>query len=540
MKRKMIGWLMALMLVVLCGTAVQALMLGGGNTGTTIVLSGVMENLDKDIILLEEDEILTVDHFPTGEFGAYLDSTGRGQLVPVVWELEADGLEEPGLHEVTGRPILSETVTLADGYDGLITWPVFRKGEGAVLNVESFREPKISITDILLPENCDCTANLPGHTALNDCRIRDCWLLNVRKNPEFYWEWDLSAVDTSVPGSYPVTAELHCPDWLVIYDEFRQYEQTVYVLPEDRIEIFAGIHLAENGELTIHWLYDSGKVTEAVLETENADGLWESCPEEWYAYFPQNSLREAYLLLKLSNFPKETPVTLRLRYMEQTESGSSERTTESVHLQVPENWKELLKHYEHTPVLSVLDGDRDGGDHGGAVLPDMEQTIPVPKPDDTMQKIQNDILQYLRLMKEIVTDTSTTVSGLRVNVQTSLGKTVLFEKKGAAAEIPSELLKNLSLAASDMLKVTILCPTKDSVQISVMVNDSLVDDLTGTVIRMPWKKQPEGRLVCLDADGNEVSEGIYDRQSGTVQFSVTASGVYDLQEAVSDPQENTV
>ncbi len=537
MKRRIICWIAALLLAGFCGTAVHALSFGGGGTGTPVVLSGIMEDMNKDIVVLEESEKLTAAHFPTGSYCGYLDSEGRGQLVPVVWQLDAEELEEPGLHEAVCTPVLSDKVTLAEGYDGVVTWPVFRKGEDAVLNVESAGKPANNIMNMLVSENGDCAAELSLSTTVHTLTIQPCWLLDVRNDPEFYWEWDLSAVDTSVLGGYPVTAELHCPDWVSIPEEYRHYEHTVYVLPTDRVEVYAALRLADDGELTIHWLYDSTNITEAVLEMETADDVWEACPEEWYTFYLPTKLRDAYLTLSLDVIPAETPYTLRLRYTDVLDGETTERMTEPVLMQVPENWKELTQHFDRSSLISILDGDRDGGDSGGAVLPDIEQPAPtppsVPTPDDTSQKLQEDILQYLRLMKEVVTDTSTTISGLRVNLQASREKTILFEKKGVAVEIPSERLLALSLAATDTLKVTILRPETDTVQLSVAVNNELVKDLTGTVIRMPWKKAPEGRLFCQDADEREVSEGIYDQNSGTVQFSVTAPGVYRLKEAAA-------
>ncbi len=536
MKHKIIYRITALVLMVFCGIAVSALSLDVGGTGTGIVLSGVMENLDKDIVLLEENEELTVGHFPTGGFGAYLDSEGRGQLVPVVWHLDADELTEPGLHEVTCTPVLSETVMLADGYDGVTTWPVFRKGEGTILNVESVRKPENNIINAVIPANSDCDEELSLSESVSSLLIGTYWWLDVRNDPEFFWKWDLSAVDTSVPGRYSVTAELHYPDWVYISEEYRTHEYIVYVLPEDRIEIYAGIHLADDGELTIHWLYDSVNVAETILETETADGVWEACPTEWYTYYPWNSRREAYLVLELSTLPKETPLTLRLRYTDVIDGKTVERTTSPILLQVPENWKDLTQNFDRTSLIAIFDGDRDGGDNGGAVLPDMEQ--PAPVPDNTLSKIQEDIAQYLRLMKEVVTKTSTTISGLRVNLQASREKTLLFEKQGVAVEIPSERLLALSLKMNDSLKVTILRPETDTVQLSVTVNNKLADNLTGTVIRMPWKEAPVGQLVCQDADEKEISEAIYDPTVGTVQFSVNAPGVYRLKEVETILSEN--
>ncbi len=535
MKRFLSGLAVLLLLAGLCGTAAHALMLSPGGSGTEIiVLSGVMANLDKDIIILEETEELTAAHFPMGNLFGYLDSEGRGQIVPVEWKLDAEELAEPGLHEVVCTPVLSEAVTLAEGYDGVTTWPVFRKGGDAVLIVESVTLPKVSITEVLVPENSDCAEEVSLTTAVKNCRIRSCWLLDVRKDPEFYWEWDLSAVDTSVPGGYPVMAKLHSPEWVSFPAEFRQYEQMVYVLPEDRIEIYAGVQLASDGELTIHWLYDSVNVAEAVLEREAAEDVWEACPAEWYTYYLRNEQRDAYLILKLGALPAETPLTLRLRYTEVSDGETTERTTAPVRMEVPENWQDLIQDIGHTPLISVLDGDRDGGDSGGAVLPDIEQPAPLPAPSDPIQKLQADIRQYLRLMTEVVTDTSTTVFGLRVNLQASREKTVLFEKQGIAAEIPSECLLGLSLSAEDRLKVTILAPEKssDTVQFSVMVNDSPVEELPGTVIRMPWKTAPagDGELICQDANEKEVSSAVYDRDSGIVRFSVPGPGVYRLSE----------
>ncbi|WP_458407972.1 hypothetical protein [Anaerotignum sp.] len=489
------------------------------STGEMTILSDTPDDLQKEIILLEEEEDLTAAHIPNNSLYPYLDINGKLFLLPVVWDTSAEELRSPGMHEVTATPVLSEGMELAEGFDGIVTWPIFRKGGDAKLTVTSLEQTKVSSP--LLPLSGDPTTDLQLPYKVNTCITEDGYTLSTQNDSNFSWVWDISSIDASALGKYSITAQLNYPDWISISNELKTYTADIYVLPTDCIEIYAPTAISLNGVMDIRWLYDSDNITAPVLEQKKEDGTWEACEESWYTYAASVSARE-YLMLHLFQMTKDTPLALRLRYQDIVNGESVERITKTIQMTIPTNIMELLAANASTIPITVIEGDRDGSDSAGTPLPDQAQPAPSRNKKKTTKSVT-----------EIVTDTYTAISGQRVNTLANSGATVLFEKQKVSAEIPSKLLKGLNLKSQDLLEVILLRPSETSILVAVYAKGKLVENISGSTVFLPWDTKNGISIRCVDLWGNPVSNAAYDEKSRTLRFTVSKPNTYFLKKAPS-------
>jgi len=132
---------------------------GNPESNEPIVLTGVFDKPDdayyphiRQLIVLEEDEPLS-DQLPDTMPFSLAD--GRSKNIPVAWNTTSSEYTLSFLHDVEGYAVSDENTSLAEGYDGKVTYPVFRKG-GEPLEVFPLQSP--SLSDPLLPVNSDPTS----------------------------------------------------------------------------------------------------------------------------------------------------------------------------------------------------------------------------------------------------------------------------------------------------------------------------------------------------------------------------------------------
>lgn len=532
---------------------------GSGGSSGPVYLCGAADDIDKKIIVLEAGEPVST-HFSkipaNGEAWIYFATNGSMQMVPVYWQTDDPALLGPGLHVMNAQATTSSSILLAEGYDGIVTWPVFRKGDNAVLQLQSLQTP--GIRNRLIAEGCDTsslheTLQLTEH--VTECKVSDYWLLDTKNDPAFRWVWDTSAVDSGRMGYQPVTATLEHPDWVAVPEEYCRFSEAVFVMPDNRIELWAPVSVDLNGKLTFRWLYDAQNVTGAALQWKTLDTAYQPCDENWYTFISANSASSGSLLLNLRKLPVNNPLTFQLSYYDTIDGVTTQHFTEPVTITVPENLDELLRK-NITVILDELTGDRDGGDRDETTLPDYSQPAPVTPPEESEDNNKDDIededadnknnstessgnsgrfdnsdnTAFLPV-QETVTDTCTEISGKRLTLLISLGDSVLFEKQGISAEIPSALLEHLALTENQLLKVTLLHPDVNTVQISVLADGQHVNDLTGTVITMPWKlsgNDDNTVFFCSDHTGKIMSPAVYDAQHGIIRFAINAPGTWHI------------
>ncbi len=507
----------------------QALTMGGGTANSGAISQ--IASMDKEIVLLEQDEELTEDLLLPA--GPYLSAEGQPYLLPMQWNVAAEELTAPGLHLVSGIPVLEEGMTLAEGFDPTFTWPVFRIGDGAVLELESVDDS--SLSDVLIGQGQDPLAALVPKTVVNNGQTAEGWKLDTKIRSDLYWQWDLSAVDPAVLGKYTVTAQLCHPQWAVLPEGYETTEKTVYVMPTDRIELYGAVRMSGNGALELSWIYDSVNVTEPILERKDETGQWMPCEESWYQVHISGMNVHDSLWLYLTEMPTEEALTLRLRYCDTVDGTDTERITEPITLTVPANIADLIAAADDGKVVvDVIGGDRDGGDSDGDDLPDYEQ--PSPKPDwgrPAWRPAGKDEGPE-ETVTEIVTDTYTALSGLRLKQLVGLGDTVLFEKQGISVEIPSALLDDLNLGDNELLEVTVERQKEHGVSVQVVADGEDLQYLGETTVRVPWDAADGTELELLDANGFVIGSAVYEA-IGTAFFTIDRPGTYWIRAVVAVP-----
>lgn len=528
---------LALALSVLSSAGAQAV--GSAAQTTTperVVLKSVQEDKTQahwpyvdQVLVLEKNENLKADSLPKTQ--QYVDETGASHPVDLKWEVYDMDLKKAGLHEVSGAPVLTKDQTLAEGFDGKVTYPVFRKGTDALLEAKALQQH--GLEDILIAK--DSKDPLSELTIVTDhLRYGVGKTGYILSDDAWKWEWDVSKVDTSVTGKATVTGTLKdWPDWVKLAGTDRTAEHTVYVMPTDRIELYAPTDLSEEGKLTFQWLYDSTKVTKAVLEMEK-DGKWTACQESWYTYqkpaegkvegakdqpvVGQTGTEEkteteklpAALILDLTKLPAGADYTFRLNYVDETTGKAVDRSTESLTITIPENIKKLLEEADGKIPTALKINEKP------AVKPEPE---PEPEPDDKPE---------VEIPKDIITDTYTTLSGKSLAEKIAKGDTVSFEKKGVTLVIPSKLLADLKLKDTELLTVSLTLPKTGTVQVVVNAGGKVITNLKGSVVKMSYTLAKNKTLTCKDLTGKLSPKVTYTASTKTASFPINQAGTYTL------------
>jgi|GEM_PF-1016847 len=129
---------------------------------------------------------------------------------------------------------------------------------------------------------------------------------------------------------------------------------------------------------------------------------------------------------------------------------------------------------------------------------------------------------------EIVTDTYTVLSGLRMRRMVQLGgDTVLFEKQGVSVELSSVFLSSLPLGDEELLKVAIDQPAENSFRLAITAAGDAITRLSATSVQLRWSGQTEN-LECVDSKDVHVSAALYHKDTRTVSCTVYAPGTYSI------------
>ena len=490
----------------------------------TVVLKSVYEDKDQDfwpyvdqVIVLEKNGSLKKDQLPKTQ--EYLDEKGGKQQTDLKWEWSAMDLQKAGIHTVSAAPVLTEAMTLAEGFDGKVTYPVFRKGTKEVLEVKALQPH--GLKDILIEKDSkDPLSELTITTS--DLRYSVGATGYILSTDAWKWDWDVSKVDTSVTGKATITGTLKDqPDWIKVAEADKTVEHTVYVMPADSIQLMAPTGLTEEGKLTFQWIYDSQKVTKAVLEMEK-DGKWTACDETWYTYqMPTEEKMEdgkkieakpAALILDLTKIPAKETYTFRLNYVDEASGKAEDKTTDPLYITIPENVKELVEKAEGKIPAELKIGEKP------EVKPEVN---PDPEPE-------KDPETETEVPKDIVTDTYITLSGKSLAEKIAKGKTVSFAMKGATLEIPSQLLTDLKLKDTDLITVAVTIPKTGTVQVVVNAGGKVITNLKGSVVKMDYTLAKNKTLTCKDLTGKLSPKVTYTEKTKTASFPIDQAGTYTL------------
>ena len=523
------GLALALALSVLGSAGAQAVGTAAATTDpeTTVtlgqvVLKSVYEDKEQafwpyvdQVIVLEKNGSLKADQLPKTR--EYLDDKGGRHPIDLKWEINAAELKKAGSHQVSALPVLADPLTLAEGFDGKVTYPIFRKGSKEVLEVKSL-QPHVLEDVLIAKDSKDPLSELTITTS--GLRYSAGATGYILSDDQWKWEWDVSKVDTSVTGKAVITGTLKDqPDWICLPKADKTVEHTVYVMPADSIQLTAPTDLSEEGKLTFRWIYDSEKVTKAVLEMEK-DGKWTACDESWYTYQmptrddPKTQEKEeelpAALILDLTKLPAKETCTLRLSYVEEDCGETRDLTTDPLYITIPENVKDLAEKAEGKIPAELKMGEKP------EVKPETE---PEPEKDPGAET---------EVPKDIVTDTYITLSGKSLAEKIAKGKTVPFAMKGVTLEIPSQLLTDLKLKDTDLITVAVTIPKTGTVQVVVNAGGKVITDLKGSVVKMNYTLATNKTLTCKDLTGKLSPKVTYDSKAKTASFPINQAGTYTL------------
>ena len=348
--------------------------------------------------------------------------------------------------------------------------------------------------------------------------------------------WDVDSFNESFqPDSrcYTITGTPVIPEDLYeIPDDITRepLKLNIFVTPDEKVDLRA-YHTDFIGRIKCIWTYVIQDMTSAQLQYKaEGDAEWSTAEAETLigdqrAYgmadlYRMSSYGEIYNCLVI--YPDRLPenaenYTFRLIYDGDRESTAI-TVSRSGSVQIPE-----------------IGGDRDGGDAGGGSTGgDGSGSSPDGSSSSGSYSHGSGSFES-RLPAESVTSEETRIAAERLAVLLKKGKTVLFEKNGAAIEIISDILKRqLPPEHGDQtLDVTIKRQQQDIVSISLSSGDRSIDDIAGTTVRIPWEgldknKINENSLTAVSTDDGSARPATYEEASGTVSFTIDTPGTYKI------------
>lgn len=220
---------------------------------------------------------------------------------------------------------------------------------------------------------------------------------------------------------------------------------TVFVLPPDRIELYAPTSLSRNGILKFEWIYSTETVSGVLLQSRDERGQWADCDTGWYSYRNASLFTNGYFQLRLLDIPPGA-YTFRLAYQDSASGEALQKYTEPLTITIPADLAEQIQADGTVPEELDIGGDRDGGDSEGEDLPDYSQPVPVypeeePAPTQPPTEETEPAANFRPTaapaaaeateapVMEWVTDSFTDISGIRLAVLTALVHTVCSSRR---------------------------------------------------------------------------------------------------------------
>ena len=464
-----------------------------------------------------------------------LKGSFRGYACPVEWDLKAIDPSLPGRQWIPGLLLPDEDFALDQGLDSGIGYPVYLVGDGAgterLTSVETDWDQADTSLFGVFPLGSD-----PHFWTLP--KTAYCLTENFGEYLSCPFEWDLTDANPNKAGVYQIYGTPCPPAGFLLPEDFGRIRLQIGVVSNEYIDLSAGV-VNERGNLSCQYLYRP-LLRESIMVCYSTDG------EDW-----QNDLltfsgghlsgRYCYITGKeviffLSELAPNTDYYFFLRYDVDQMSNILKLRTDG----------QSLQHSSQLPV-SGMGGDRDGGDFGGSHLPDYSQPIPEGNsasegnsaPEGSSApgsgsaptwsfsgSSRSDSSETVRPSFEQVTETTLTISGVRLRQLTLSGKTVLFERRGIAVEIPSVFLEGLSLSEEQLLEVSIRQVDSDGFSLAMSVGETQISALPPTAVRLPWNGSEP--IECVDLQGNRISAASFDSSTSTVKCIISAPGSYRI------------
>ncbi len=442
----------------------------------------------------------------------------RRYWCPVVWTLPEEGAStEPGRVTITGTLTPGKGYELGEGVSPQVTISAVVAGEPA-------DGPETLVrADANLPAMSSIPLNVDAEEYLSQLDVPSARCFTKVTGEYFFCpiNWDYGAVNIHEPGIYTASGVPVLPAGFALPVDFQPFARKLCVMPGDRVDLSAAVFETDDNSIHCSWFFPIPESAAVRGEYAVGQGPWQE--DVAGTYLNYNRILGDSLLIYLEPLELSTDYYFRLVY----NLGSGEESSNTLHINL-EN-KDFLQPEAPPPDFDI-GGDRDGGDWGGGSLPDIQQPMP---PTDSWSPPAAKPNPPL----EIVTETSTALSGLRLRKLAQTGATVLFSKQGVAAELSSEFLLSLELADDRLLQVTLERPVPESFRLHILADGETLTDLPETQVRLPWEGEPDA-LACLDASETVVSDAVYEAESRTVMCLVTGTGDYTLQAKAAKTEEN--
>lgn len=407
----------------------------------------------------------------------------------------------------------------------------------------------------------------------------------MTKNPGEYFtcplNWDFSAVNTHAPGLYTAAATPILPAGFAVPVDMVPITASVGVVSPDYVDLSAPA-LTTFGNLQCSFLYEMEDLSSVKVEYSVAGSTWQqdagttaSAVNKGYYYECQGSS----IIFYLSRLKLHTDYRFRVLYdTDQMSNVLSVRVDETTPTATASGvggnrdgsndpGNSLPDLNQPVTILNPSDSSDGGYKDGDRPSPSSVETktpnfpYKIPVTGDTapanaggmlstpLTAPQNAALEGSPAVlaentvlpsapseqtaplavTEMVTETSTTLTGLRLNHLLAMNgeQPVLFEKQGVAVELPRAFLTGLGLDDAALFTVTIEQPETDSFSLSIMAGVKTSFALPSTVVRLPWV-ETQDRLECVDETGAHVSSAHYESEFGTVSCTIYATGTYSI------------
>lgn len=381
--------------------------------------------------------------------------------------------------------------------------------------------------------------------------------------------WDISSVDSSMPGCYEIYGTFeNIPDNVIVPPKFASAVKTIYIADTSKYEIFPSS--ITTNYFFITWFYPILDNTSMKIWYARGDDDWQ------VVNLTDNSLvslTSTHISFSRTMFAQNTLYYFQILYNNQMsniitfyDDGTHCLTDYYNYNREPANRDgEDINDIKQDaiiddPVINKTDDDEketnnnsnenfsniyttDNEESDNQTSNNNDDNNSNNGTDDTNNStanIRDETLpnnsEETASLTEILTDSNTTISGARVKILiTQNPNWILFEKHGISVNIPTSFFKDLNMANDDLLSVTIDSVDNTTFELSIKLNDDTITSIPGTKLYFPFADS-EISYICVNSSNNSKTAATYDDISKTLQFYISSTGTYhiqgDLQNAV--------
>lgn len=490
-----------------------------GHAEETFILTGVVApvnpnsnqlqfiNVGDGVDLLELPDKLYF-HYEGGE-------DWDAQSCSVVWNTAAADTSMPGRLKVEGQAILPQGWSFAQGFDGKVLF------DSAMVLGEGFTPVRISDIQIFYP-SFKCAAFASLDASLDEVRSTlPPYLLCHTDIPGEYFtvdaNWDYSVLDFTRPDKYVLTCSPALPDGFLPPEEGFP-TASIYLLSPFEISLKA-ITTLNCYSVGCEWILEAN-LSEMTLEysTGSLNGPFtalDATPGATNMNTAFGYYRPTSLTITLTSLCENTDYYFRIRY--------GDFVSDLLYVRRPENLDDLII------AEGGIGGDKDNGDRDEEPVPPLVQVAPTTPDEITVVTSMAPTAQpkSSALPLETVDMDSTSLSGARLRLLLeSNPDSVLFEKHGIAAEIPTSFLRSLTLADTQMLTVRIGA-LKDNRFTFSLENEGVA--LPDILLRIPFAQFSAGQVWQATSPSGKQLHTEYLEDEKVLLLTINENGSYQLQ-----------